>query len=193
MLVMLVFDAKAILTRADVRFSDGNMQSNNTVDGITEAFFDGIRFDRVFDEGAFNPMTDSGREIIRCRCAEVLAPSPLLLEGTVQSVLCRSAGERATLLHHLGIEQAAWASRIRVVTEPGLFENRYTFVDTVDLTDMGIKFALHPRRDGAMVSVNVEVRYEHGAPIIMTGTHSLDPSKSPFENAPRTVEMHTAE
>lgn len=176
-LVMMVFEAKQLLCHAGVNFSDGNMQDGGTSSGDSPEFFDAIRFDRVFHDGAFDPQSEEGQEIIRCRCAEVLVPSPHVLNGSLQSVLCRSAAERSAMLYLLGHHAGRWEQRIRVVTESGVFQNRYTYVDTVDLSDAGLAFTLHPRRDGASVVTRTEIRDEQGKVVATTGPEELDPAK----------------
>lgn len=175
-LVIFNFDALEMLTRVGVHFSDGNMQSPHTVYGDSDEFFSSIPFEAVYHEGAFERSV--GEKIIRCRCAEVLVPSPLQLDGVLQAVLCRSTAERATLLHYLGNAAAYWAPRIRVYSEPGIFESRYTYIDTFDATSGGVSFALHPRRDGAHVEVKVEIfSLPRERVVLRTGPVVLDPAK----------------
>src|SRR5690606_37955341 len=99
--------------------------------------------------------SELGSEIIRCRCAEVLTPSPLPLDDSLQAVMCRSAAERATLLHYLGNEEGRWADRIQVYAEAGLFESNFAYVDTFDANSEGVAFTFHSRRDGAPIETQV--------------------------------------
>lgn len=152
-IILFVFQALDILSADDVQFSDGNMQSTSTNRGSTEEFFRAIPFDEVFHEGVFDP----GSSILRRRCAEVLLPSPLIVKGSLQAVMCRSPAERATLLHLLGSKAVQWKDRIRVYSEPGLFENTYAYMDTVDGASDGVRFTFHPRRDGRPVRAEIWV------------------------------------
>jgi hypothetical protein len=150
------------------------MQAAGTNFDSTETFFDQIKFDYVYHDGPYG--SSEAREIPRCRCAEVLAASPLKLNGMLQAVLCRSAAERATLLHYLGSAAATWGQRVIAYTEPGLFEGRYTYVETVDVTEEGIRFKLHPRYDGGKVETKVELLDSQGRSILVTNNNLLDPS-----------------
>ncbi|MFT3728748.1 MAG: DarT ssDNA thymidine ADP-ribosyltransferase family protein [Terricaulis sp.] len=153
-LIMLVFDARSILSIDGVRFSDGNMQSANTCDGDDENFFSTIDFDRVFHEGPFNR---SDPHVIVRRCAEVLAPSPLPLEN-LSFIYCRSAAERDFLLYKLGDAASKWERRVLVSDDIRVFEKRYTFAEHVSLSQQGVFFELAPRADAAPVNLDVQVK-----------------------------------
>ncbi len=155
-LVIMVFEAKGILTSPGVRFSDGNMQSWRTNLLSDDADFIGLPFDSIYHVGAFN-MAFEG-DIIRCRCAEVLVPPPLILDDRLQAILCRSPAERATLLHFLETDADRWAPRTRVYSELGIFENYYAYVDDVTVSEKGVLISLHHRRDSQPVRVDVLVR-----------------------------------
>ena len=174
-LMIMIFGAEDTLTKAGVRVSDGNMQSPVTRVINTDESFQTIPFQSVFHEGAFDP---GAADITRRRCAEVLVPSPLPLEGNLMAVLCRSPAERATLLHLLGRTAEQWAERIRVFTQLGLFENRYAYLDTVDGGPDGVSFTIHPRRDGATEKTAMWVWNNAGEPITGFGSQELDPAES---------------
>ena len=176
-LIIMVFRASDILTRQGVEFSDGNMQSNQTVTGQTDAEFQTIPFDQVYHEGSFDPQSALGVDILRRRCAEVLVPDALLLPDTLQGVLCRSPAERATLLHFLGDAADLWNGRIRVFTEPGLFESRYAYMNTVDVGPEGVRFTISPRRDGASVTTTLRVWDEQGNEVVRFGPSELNPAQ----------------
>ncbi len=175
-LVIFVFMSATILSQEGVEFSDGNMQSRITCKGSTDQEFQELPFKLIYHEGVFDPHTPAGQEIIRCRCAEVLVPSPMPLKGNLQAVLCRSPAERVTLLHLLGGADNSWSKRIRVFAAPGLFENIYSFVDTVDASDESIRFKLHPRRDGADVKVEGWIFSENDVEILRFGPVDLSSS-----------------
>ena len=103
------------------------------------------------------PAVQVGSDVIRCRCAEVLVPNQLLLDDRLQAVLCRSPAERATLLHMLGDAAETWSRIIRVYTEPGIFESRYAYVDSVAVSGDGVSFKTHARFDAQPVRVDVSV------------------------------------
>jgi hypothetical protein len=139
-LVMLIFDSRTILTQDGVRFSTGNMQSYDAVDGDTDSFFDTIDFAKVYHDGSHNDPS-----ITHCRCAEVLLPSPMPISDCLTAIHCRSVAERLTLLKEMGPRAASRLSqRIHVSDDLRVFEKRHTFVDTVSLQHDGIVFRLHP-------------------------------------------------
>lgn len=176
-LVIFVFKANDIFTQSGVMFSDGNVQSSATETGSTDEKFQTIPFDRVYHDGPFDAYSTEGTDIVRRRCAEVLVPNALELRGNLQWVLCRSAAERATLLHLLGDSADQWSNRISVYAEPGLFESRYAYLNTVDAGLGGVTFTFSPRRDGASVSTEMAVFDGNGGPIMHFGPTELDPAK----------------
>ncbi len=185
-LVMLIFDASGVLTTNGVRFSNGNMQSYSASDDDTEEFFDSIPFEKVYHEGP----TGGDRSIIHARCAEVLAPSPLLLEGSLTSVYCRSPAERATLLHDLGGNARVWRSRIFVSDDSRVFEKRYAFVEEVSIKSDGIYFRISPRERPRDVNVQVDVWNWEGQHLNRSGPRDIPavpPSKGQW-TIPRKLE-----
>lgn len=153
MLVMMVFRSAEILSAPDVCFSDGNMQSGRTSQFSSDSEFRNLPFDEIYH---FGPI-ESGSDITRCRCAEVLVPHELILDDRLIGVLCRSPAERATLLHMLGDGAEKWSPRVRVYTEPGIFENRWAYVDSVSVSKDGVSFTTHPRSDAQPVKVAITI------------------------------------
>jgi hypothetical protein len=150
-LIMFVFDARQVLGLDGVRFSDANMQASDATDDCTEEFFSKIPFDKVYHEG---PHSDS--TITKHRCAEVLAPSPMKLDGYLQWIYCRSQAERATLIHLLGESAPAWDKRVIVSDDLRVFEKRFAYVEHVSLANNGVIFQLTPRRDSLPINVKVQ-------------------------------------
>ncbi len=140
----------------DTHFSSGNMQSHGTVFDKTEEFFDEIDFGSVFHDSAFQP--EEKAKIINARCTEVLVQSPLDLELHLKGILCRSQAEKQTLLRLGGKAARDIRHKIRVYSEVGIFENRYTFVKSVSLTPDGLKIELNPRRDGREIEITLAVK-----------------------------------
>lgn len=165
-LVMFVFSADRVLVRPGTQFSDGNMQSPQTSMGNDGNFFSRIDFESVYHSF---PLTDNNKAtVVRARCAEVLVGSPLPLDGHLSAVLCRSSAERNYFLHLLGPEIATkWAKRIYVHAEPGIFEKRWAYVDTVDALADGFAFTFHARSDGSPCDFKVKIY--NGANILYGG------------------------
>lgn len=170
-LVMLIFDARTILTQPGVRFSNGNMQSFGTSDGDTEEFFSGIDFQRVFHEGGVG--YDQQTKV--CRCAEVLAPSPLAISESLLHVYCRSQPERSFLLYRLGDQADQWASKIFVSDDIRVFEKGYTLLDHVAFGEKGLDFELKSRKDGAQVDLRIRVLSSAGQEVMRFGPASIKP------------------
>lgn len=153
-LVMLLLNSRNILSRQDVLFSNGNMQSDVVVTGHTEAFFQSIPFHHVFHEGSIGGV----RDIIFHRCAEVLTPSPLPLENILEAICFRSIPERDTLIHLLGADAERWRSRMWVSEDLRLFQRRFPFVRDITLTRSGLVFSINPRHDLAPLDLKVQIR-----------------------------------
>jgi len=170
-LIVFVFSARKILSAQGVCFSDSNMQSPFARYGDDEDFFSTIAFNKVFHEGSIG----QDRSIIALRCAEVLVPSPLLIEHVLEHIYCRSSAERSALLYRLGTQARKWRDRIRVSDDIAVFEKRYTFVEQVELQGGGLYLKLHPRFDGLPVSVTANVSNEIGRSIIAFRNDSLMP------------------
>lgn len=168
---MLIFDSTSVLRADGVRFSNGNMQSFGTTDGDDEEFFNQIDFSKVYHEGGIN----GDYTIINVRCAEVLAPSPMDISGTLQAVICRSHAERAFLIDMMRGRADHWHPRIRVSDDLRVFEKRYTFIERVSLDQGGLLFSMSPRPDGADVVVRVRVEAENGTAPITFGPSPLKP------------------
>ncbi len=152
-LIMFVFDARCILSLEGVYFSDSNMQTG-AIENSTAAFFQTIPFDKVYHEGGFA----GDQSITSHRCAEVLAPSPMMLAGKLRWIYCRSEAERVTLIQSLEDQAEKWEKKIRVSDDLKVFDKRFTFVERVLLANDGIIFRLNPRYDLQTIAVLLEAR-----------------------------------
>ncbi|MEG3084345.1 DarT ssDNA thymidine ADP-ribosyltransferase family protein [Sphingomonas sp. PB2P12] len=160
--VMLLLDAKTILTSENVQFSNKNMQLGDTVPGSTEHYFSKIPFSKVFSEGS----TGGDRSYTDARCAEVLCDSPLNLRECLRNICLRSEPERETLLHMLGNESREWEKYCQVSDALKVFQKEYTFVQHVSLKNDGILFRLNPRKDGGKVEVKINAWDSDGNKVI---------------------------
>jgi hypothetical protein len=170
-IVMMIFDARSVLTTDGVRFSRANMQSPGTRDGDTEEFFRSIDFERVFHEGP----NGGDATITSIRCAEVLTPSPFEVADHIQWIYCRSQAERSYLLDILGRSAARWQQKILVSDDIRVFEKRFTYVDRVAIDENGVLLSLAPRSDGQDVRAEVEVNTRRGRRLIHYGPAPLTP------------------
>jgi hypothetical protein len=144
------------------------MQSYEAQDGSGDAFFDTIPFAKVFHEGG----TGGDRSITHSRCAEVLAPSPLLVQNCLTSVYCRSEAERLTLLEDLGQHKTKWREHILVSDDLRVFDKFYTFVEDVALQKDGVVFKLHPPQKPETWVVRVEA-WTHEQKQVLDSTYSI--------------------
>ena len=176
-LVMFVFDARKILMLDDVQFSAENMQTGIVEQG-SEENFRSIPFAKVYHEGG----TGGDRSIIAHRCAEVLAPSPLVLSDMLQWIYCRSEAERASLIHALGNTAPVWDKRIRVSDDIKVFEKRFCFVEAVSLANDGIIFRLNPRHDMLQNYISIKSYNSSGKMVCDFTTENISayPPKSKF-------------
>lgn len=161
-LIMMVFNARSVLTLPTIKFCDRNMQLGAANPSDTEEYFLAIPFDKVFHVGGIG----GDRSIIEHRCAEVLAPSPMPLKDHLQWIFCRTTAERETLLHLLGGKQAPWLSKIVVSEDLSVFERRFVFVDYVGISHEGVSFQLSPRDDAKPIDVRVQAWDKAGAEVI---------------------------
>jgi hypothetical protein len=174
-LYMFLFFAESVLALDGTQFSNGNMQSPQTKFDGTEDFFDSIPFGKVFHEGSFDQSEKDA--ILKARCAEVLAESPLLLTEHLKFVLCRSEAERHTLLDSHPQADAALKARIRTFTEVGIFQSQYTYIKGVDLLSNSCLIQFAPRRDGKEIECELLVRDLDGHVIRRLPKKLIDSSK----------------
>jgi hypothetical protein len=132
--VFLLFDAASLLTREDCWFSNMNLARMEADIGNDMSFMlRKMNFDDIYHDA---PLSESSkRRIIGARCAEVLFKDELDLED-LREVVCRTPGERTTLLHLLGEHANRWRPSIRVVY-PGerMFFRDHAYVQEARLID----------------------------------------------------------
>lgn len=142
---MFVFKSPEILTRENVKFSNGNMQAGSAIlDG--DAAFDVLNFRKIYHEGFYDRSNPDNSDIVTLRCSEVLCDSPLPLDHALEGVVCRSHAERQLLLYELGDIADVWKDKIVIHSKPGYFNADYAFVESVDLQTDGMSVRFHPRR-----------------------------------------------
>lgn len=137
-LVMLVFNAEAVLTRESTRFSCGNMQSpsSHVYDG--DAGFDNLDFKGIYHDEAYP--TDNQK---RQRCAEVLAESPLNIQKTLSAIVVRTDADANTMKYLLNREGLThMCSLVRKSEGTGVFFQRFTAIQYVDTAPGRINYKL---------------------------------------------------
>ncbi len=160
-LVMFALDARSILTMANTRFSDINMQRDEARHGADDAFFATIDFTKTYHEGG----TGGDATITHHRAAEVLCHSPLDLAAHLKWVVCRSEAERETLIHLAGFTGRALRPKIVTSDDGKVFEKRFAFVEKVYASPDGVTFNLNPRHDWAALKVRLQVQTGQGVSV----------------------------
>lgn len=136
--VYLIFDALAVLSRANSCFSDGNLGSSYPKVDRTVSFLQQIPFEFVYHDTRFDQ--SERNQIVYHRHAEVLVPQRMSLDG-LWHIVCRSDAEYKTLLHLLSPEtRSSWVSKIGVLSSLQLFHQQWTFVEQVDMSTQRIAF-----------------------------------------------------
>ena len=126
-----------MLSIADCLFTDGNVaagaEPSNNIEELKQ-----IPFELVYHDKWFDPVDRA--TIIYHRNAEVLLPQRLGLDA-VQFICCRSQAEYETLLNLLPPGTLArWVDKIGVRPNLRLFNNRWTFVKQVEMSDKRLLF-----------------------------------------------------
>lgn len=138
--VFFLFEAKAILTRASTKFSDGNLAADPAV-GKSADFFAAIPFEKVYHDSW---MTDGEKANIKFhRHAEVLVPDELGLDA-LQWIWLRTEAEYKTLLHLLPPAAVKkYGAKIRHGKKPNLHFYNWTLVETASLQQNRISLAFN--------------------------------------------------
>jgi hypothetical protein len=168
---MFVFNAKRVLLRQDTAFSKINMQAISSEWGGDEDYFADIDFAKVYHEGPIG----GDRNIIQCRCAEVLAKSPLPLKNNLEWIICRSQPERHMLLEMLGEYAPAIEPYVRVSDDISVLEKQKSYVEEIGIQLDGVVWRLNPRKDGQKSLIQVTVRDATGSTVISYGPRMLPP------------------
>ena len=136
--IYLVFDALAVLSHMDSRFSDGNLGSSYAnIDGDV-SFLNRIPFDLVYHDTWFDPSERD--QIVHRRNAEVMVPQRMGLDS-LRYIGCRSDAEYKTLLHLLPPGSfSRWVDKVGVRPTLQLFNRKWTFVEQVDVSPKRVVF-----------------------------------------------------
>lgn len=138
--VFLLFDAKRVLTRFGVEFTDGNFGAAQSTKGSDAAFLRSLPFRHIYSHQAFPP--EHRDEIIFRRNAEVIVRAELDLED-LEWIVCRTGAERETLLQLLDEEAPTWTLQTRLEgVDENCFTRRKVFVEAVtfDGLEVSVRF-----------------------------------------------------
>lgn len=149
--VFLLFDSERLLTREGCLFSNTNLARTLDAEiGDTAKFMRRyLNFGEIYHDA---PLSDGAtkRRIIGARCAEVLFKDALDLQE-LREIVCRTPGERATLLTLLGDDADRWRKMVRVVYPA----ERMFFRDHVYVQDARLL------ADGILVEIGGRVTTRH--------------------------------
>lgn len=125
--VFFVFDLVEVVGRNDARFSSGTLASyRHGHSDRRDYFVKKIPWRDVYSDGV--PRTDA---VKKARAAEVVIPTRLSIGTELKAVVCRTLGERATLVNGLtNSVQLAWENKIRTHF-PGFFVGHHPYVVNV--------------------------------------------------------------
>lgn len=144
--VAFVFDAKGILGREGTTYTDGNGSSPRAVHGSSAAFLRTLPFDLIYHQGSIPPGQEN--EVRFRRCAEVMVPEPLPLDGFLRHVSVRSPAEYETLQSLLLETQpkiGQYSPRpIGVNRRSPLFFKRWTFIERVKILEDQVTVQFNP-------------------------------------------------
>ena len=140
--VMLLFDARDILTRESTQFSKGSLAGHAPGKrGSRASFFDTLPFKRIYHNSWFRP--EEKQMIIASRHAEVIVPESLDLDA-LKYIWCRSDAERGTLMSLLSEStQRLWEKKIFFGSKYDLFFAKWAYVDRVNLGHSVIEFSFN--------------------------------------------------
>ena len=156
--VILVFDAKKILTLQTTQFSNGNLRANRVkVSGDTD-FYLNLPFEKIYhDSGLHQLNEDEKREIIFHRHAEVIIPKEMDLTG-LRYIFCRSHAEFETLINLLpSRKRIKWRYFIRI--EPTLFFKDWFFVKKASLNSSSVTFSISTVHGPSSFHARVEIEH----------------------------------
>jgi len=141
--IFLLFDIVDILSRVNSQFSEGNLASewSNTFNNPADLY--NLPWRLIYHTGSFDPRQ---REITRHRCAEIVIPQKIDLNG-LKYIFCRSEAEKETLLHLLKENPKISDKYSGIISSSGkyeLFEKRHTFVESVNLNRDNVVIQFSP-------------------------------------------------
>lgn len=162
--VYLLFDLEAVVSLAEVRFSEGDlMQKPKTF--RTAASFREMPFDRIYHDTWFRP--EERDEVLFARRAQVVVPHPLDLQH-VRHIWCRSTAEYETLYHLLPDDtRRIWGDKITVRQDYHLFHSKWPYVERAALSREGALFHFNPcggpdPEDCGPFEMRVEIQADDG-------------------------------
>jgi hypothetical protein len=139
--IFFLFDSVDVLTRADSQFSAGNLAVASPTLYNTADELAGFDFRKIYHIGAFQP---HARDIIYHRNAEIVVSTEMDL-SSLKYIFCRSPAEKDTFLNLLPPETLFdWSRKILVASKSQIFNCKWTFVETAELTSTRVALTFSP-------------------------------------------------
>lgn len=130
--VFFLFDSGEVLTRAECRFSNGNLGANNVQVGDSVDFLQSLDFQKIYSVG---PHDRADKSIPFSRNAEVIVKNQLPLHA-LEKIVTRTPAERQTLLSLLDPPtRRRWEEKIAIDGRSDMFERKWTFIERADLSE----------------------------------------------------------
>lgn len=140
--IFFLFDSTDVLTRADSRFSAGNLAAGETILCSTAEELAGFDFKKIYHVGAFQKHLRG--TIIYHRNAEVVIPTEMDL-SSLKYIFCRSPAEKDTFLALLPPELfLEWNKKVLVASKSQIYYCSWTFIETAELTSSHITMNFSP-------------------------------------------------
>ncbi len=137
----LLFDMEGIITLAEARFSEGDLNQNKKTFKSALSFRD-LPFDLIYHDTWLR--SEERDEILNARRAQVILPDVVGLEH-LEHIMCRSKAEVETLLMLLPDNvRKKWQPFIEYREDYNLFNARWTFVRSAQLQPEGAHFQFNP-------------------------------------------------
>jgi hypothetical protein len=139
--VFFLFDSVDVLTRAESRFSSGNLAVEEPSLCSTAEELAKFDFKKIYHVGPFQEYLKG--TIIYHRNAEVVIPTEMDL-AALRFIFCRSPAEKETFMHLLPPEiSLKWNMKILIASKSQIYNCKWTFVETVemDATRAAISFS----------------------------------------------------
>ena len=139
--VFLLFDSGDTLTRADCRFSDGNLGSIGTQLYSTASELRNLSWQYIYHNTAHSR---GEKNVIYHKCAEAIVPRQLPLDG-LRYIVCRSQAEKEMLLYLVETQTRRRYGRLVLASSSvPFFFRRHTFVERVRLSPARASFQFSP-------------------------------------------------
>ena len=134
--VYLLFNSVKVLSLSNIKFSNGNLASENPkiYDKVEDLPY--LPFDLIYHDSFFNETLK--RNIIYHRHAETIVPDYLPLDGFLSDIICRSEAERETLLNLLSDDMYKKYSG-KIAVSSAIFNCQRQYISKVSLYKDAIK------------------------------------------------------